>query len=756
MTSKAAIQAFAQEADVEESARQILKIVKDSPENLNSTIDTLAQLIADDNNQKNKPKYCYFLTTVLKKSKSEVSAKDLLVNLRKAIPDEGRKLQKRKNRAAYILALACVSRAGLLRQSYQLAADYIQTLYDITTEHPAHTPVAFSIIVDIASSNIPDVDTFMELVHPVLNPSQKIIEKNVDALYMWTAFEQSFKSVANDEVLRRPISKEYLLNFAEVLLQTRDYRPSIHPIWYMFAKVDHEQFLNHVADIWISDYQKNKPLIAYAVAASIQYFSTNELYEFFANKSLLETSLSYNTKVTNSDIIPALTPKLEAAYNEDKFRLLVALMSIDGDHSFITKFLNEKCESLTDEETLELANKLRDAPSQSFKTLLWAQKKRLNIKDFDVIPQVFKLACEHAKTENDKNELSKFVGVNFMRPTVEGTTWFTLLTGIDFSLADAPQNIGQLCDTTNKLIEGINKVNALLGITPAIEAVESKIESISKTCGELLRSQNTHMKEVGKLQLKRALPYLDSNTVPSIFCDAELLSMAVKMPELCGSVLPMFIEHIKALQDSTIQEMLKEPLRRLPISSDDALKIAQNVVNRAKPLASENATKLQERYINALMGLLPDEQLQQLVTKQISKILTENSDNGIDVITGLIALNSQTAFDVIDAVSKVAPKVEQPKRLEIMRNWISECCKNGDISSDTIVDAIYAAINYEYNETPSSKKKLEAALEWADKLIKKLERDINRSKFREMMPMIAATGSRKAGNLIRQITLSNE
>ena len=91
-----------------------------------------------------------------------------------------------------------------------------------------------------------------------------------------------------------------------------------------------------------------------------------------------------------------------------------------------------------------------------------------------------------------------------------------------------------------------------------------------------------------------------------------------------------------------------------------------------------------------------------------------------------------------------------------MRNWISECCNSGDLTSDTIADAIYAAINYPYEETNSGKKLAEAALKWADKLLKKLERDIPRDKFKSLTPIVVATGSRTAANIIRQITYSNE
>ena len=202
--------------------------------------------------------------------------------------------------------------------------------------------------------------------------------------------------------------------------------------------------------------------------------------------------------------------------------------------------------------------------------------------------------------------------------------------------------------------------------------------------------------------------------------------------------------------------MLEETFLKLPISREDATSIASDVINRCKLLENETAKSLQDKCTNALINMLSDGEIPKLTKSQINKILLGNCDFGTNIIKNIIASSSQNAFDVISYLTKIALNVSGPRRLEIMRNWISECCKSGDINNDTIADAIFAAINYPYEESNSGKKLAESALKWADKLLRKLERDIPREKFQALTPVVVATGSRTAANIIRQITFSNE
>ena len=755
MATVETIKALGNETNITSSVNSILKIVKDKQDLLNQCIDSLAKLISDDKNEKIRPKYLYFLTKVLSKNASNVSPAQLLESLKASIPQEGRKEQHRRRRTAYILCLSCISRAGLLSENLSILSQYVQTLYNITLEHPFHSPQVYTILADIARANIPDADTFMDIMLPILNESQSHVGKSVDILYFWTTIGHLFSKVSMDDLLKKPLTPEYIKKYQNLLNETKFYRPSIHPIWYLFAEIDHKKLMDLVTELWVPKYKEYQSCIAYSSCVSIPHFSDEELVEFLSNEALFVSSLSY---VPDKLIIPVLQPKIQQIFDSNSpmaFNVLISLLSIEGEHSFITKIVNEKLSKFSDEETSKLIDLLKDSSFSSFKLLLWAQKSRTNIQDYNIISKVFETAAAHIQTEQDKLDLSNFVGVCLLR-MANGITWFTLLTGIEFSLSDAPQSINELADLTNKLIEGLNKINKTLNIKPEIKPVEGNIKSIAERLGFMIKSPHVHIQKIAKLQLERALPYLDAETAPAIFGDGDLLRLAVKMPALCASVLPSFIEHIRDIPNSVRTSMLEESFLRLPISREDAANIASDVVNKCKPQESETAKKLQDRYTTALINMLSDEEIQKLTTSQIDKILLNDCDYGINVITNIIGSSSQSAYDVITYLTKIASKVSGPKRLEIMRNWISECCNSGDLTSDTIADAIYAAINYPYEETNSGKKLAEAALKWADKLLKKLERDIPRDKFKSLTPIVVATGSRTAANIIRQITYSNE
>ena len=749
------IRALCDEPDINSAVTQIHKIIKDKPDVLNQSIETLAKLISDEKDQKLKPKYMFFLTSVLRKNAANVSVAQLLESIRAAIPEEGRKEQHRRRRTGYILCLACVSRAGLLSENLPVLKQYVERLYQIAFEHPFHSAQVYSIIVDMAVANIPDADSFMDTLLPVLKETQNQAKSDIDILYFWIAIAKHFPKVTMDEKFRKPVTKEFLEEHQDLLIETKNFKPSIHPIWKLLASIDYKNLVSIISEIWVPDYKKYQPIIAYASAACVPLLSDDEFIEFLGNQALLVSALSF---VPEKIIIPVLQPRIAEFFKQGvdaSFRILVTLLSIEGEHSFITKIVNEKLSKFTDEETTKLLGMLKDAPFSSFRLLLWAQKTRTNISNFEIVTEIFKAAAEHAKTQEDRLELSNFVGVCLLR-MANGITWFTLLTGIEFSLSDAPQSINELADLTNKLIDGVNKINKILNLQSEVEKVEPTIQSISKRCGEMLRSPHVHMQKIGRLQLERSLKYLDPSTAPAIFCDAELLRNAVKMPALCATVLPYFLDHIREIPEATRKAMLEEPFMKLPISPEDAVKIAQNTVNRCKPQENESSMKLQDRYSTALVNMLKDEDLTKLIESQITKILVDESDGGINVITNLINSSSQTAFDIISFLTKISTKVGTPKRLEIMRNWISECCKSGDLGSDVIADAIFSAVDYNYQETNSGKKRAEAALEWAEKLLRKLERDIPREKFQKLIPIVVATGSRKASNLIRQITLTNE
>lgn len=426
--------------------------------------------------------------------------------------------------------------------------------------------------------------------------------------------------------------------------------------------------------------------------------------------------------------------------------MLVCLLSVDGKHSFISKLVSESCIKLNDKETESLVGALNDAPFSAYSALLWAQKNRANIEDFGVIRRLFEAVASHATTEEEKEQLSIFVGNNFMRMTPDGKTWFTLLTDVEFSLADTPQSLNELVDGTNRIIEGVNSVNAVLGIEK-INPVTADSKELCASLSALLKSPHEHLRKVGRLQLGRALPYMDASTAPALFTDAELLNKAVRLPSLCAACLPPFLERLKDLPKSEVRALKEKPLK-LPLTVEEASKVAGKLLNRC--YGSEE--RVQENIACRVVRMLPDEEQRAAIEGQIKRVLIEGSTKGYDAITALIRGSAQTSFDVMEFLRKLAKEVKEPSRLDLMRRWIGECCESSECPSDNIAAAVFAAIDYEWEATNKGRKLCESALEWAVKLMKRLDREVPRTKFAELTERVAKVGSRNAANMVRQLS----
>jgi hypothetical protein len=110
------------------------------------------------------------------------------------------------------------------------------------------------------------------------------------------------------------------------------------------------------------------------------------------------------------------------------------------------------------------------------------------------------------------------------------------------------------------------------------------------------------------------------------------------------------------------------------------------------------------------------------------------------------------AFDVLTTVTELAPTLDGQVGIKRIEQWIGDCCESNEIPVDAIAKAIYAALDRDYASSPSGKKKAESALHWAQKLIKKVQREILTHIFGKLAHKIIVTGSRNAVNMIRHIS----
>ena len=433
------------------------------------------------------------------------------------------------------------------------------------------------------------------------------------------------------------------------------------------------------------------------------------------------------------------------------FNLLSTLLLLEGQHSFVTKILSQHCSNLDDEKTKILLEKIQDASITSFIQLMWVQKQRNNIKDFSIIKLILNETAKHCKKDEDKLEISKFIGNTFYRISLKGLNWFSLLSDIEVSTSLIPHSFQELIESTYEIIKAINNINKLILIDQNFENIEPNIKSFSEFCSNLLNSNFEHLNIIGQLQIKRSITFFDKENIQLMINNPIFLMEAIKIQNLCSNVIISFVQNISNLPKEFWKNFDENIPFELHINHEEALKLAPDVLFKCN---GNTKFQLQEKICISIFNYLDDDEQIDIIKNHINKIFKGAPARGIEVISTLIKTSSHTSFDILTLLSTIAKNISKTSHLEILRKLIDDCCLSNEIPTDLIIDTIYATLNQNYDSTASGKKKVEKALIWANKLVSKLGKEISRDKFKDLIEKVVKTGSRNASNMIKQLSNS--
>jgi len=188
--------------------------------------------------------------------------------------------------------------------------------------------------------------------------------------------------------------------------------------------------------------------------------------------------------------------------------------------------------------------------------------------------------------------------------------------------------------------------------------------------------------------------------------------------------------------------------RVLPVSAEDATKLLQSSLNKCKKDSPKKIAIVMD-----LFSKVDDETGLNVIRSQAEKILTEEAhiSGGVEAISAIIKSNTNVAFEVLQFLTEIAPKVQSQFGTKTLREWIEKCTESSEIPVDAVSNAIYAAVNYEYSPDSSGRKKAESAVKWAYKQMKKAGPNAPRDMFNQLADRIADTGSRVASSTMNHL-----
>lgn len=759
------VRKLGQDKNIENSAKQFIKMVNDRPDALKQTVKNIISQIIDDSTKREvRSNYLALVTEILRKSNPKFPPGQWFETFKEVLPQKGTKFQKRMQRLTNVLLMPVLSRAQIIKNNTLfLKQTAVPFIVDIVQHNECIRLVCYKTLIELVEAEITDEDTFMDSILPLFENLRQYMTSSVDDIYFWTKLGQLYPHVEIPEELKKPVTKDTLLKYKDMLDESHVLLPFIHPIWALFAEIDLTSLMTIAQENWL-DSPKNRQMIVMIATAAIPFLGFDELLNFIRNGKFFETALSNKQNSIFTEILGTRLKELIKQGNEISYNTISALLSIEREHSFINKIITEGCSELNDEQTQQLIDSFQEVSFQSLMQLLWVQKHRAAIKDFSIVTTLFKLAAEKAENQTQKEELAKFIGVTMSRITQDRHTWWFLLSGEDLPSSEASHTIENLVQASNQAITGLNAVSQLMHLKNVYEPLTTEFDAFVQFISKIAKEKFEHTKTIHKLLLKKSLGLITAEHVHILANDPESLCVAVKNPALSAAALPFFVGVSNRLPSSFWEKFDEKTSLNFPVSDESAYEILPSILDKCivkipKGNEQQNSTQqsnkknIPELVAKSLFGKLTEEKAIELIETQMKKIVEDENceTGGAGVISELVRSSSATAYTVLLKITELSPSYDKQFAQKNLRQWISDCCESNEIPSDAISSAIYASINHEYNNKAAGKKKAENALYWAQKLIKGFSKEIPRDIFQDLAPKFIETGSRLAATLIRQI-----
>ncbi|OHT16445.1 hypothetical protein TRFO_02707 [Tritrichomonas foetus] len=731
--------------DLQKACTQFSTMFKDRPEALKQTIQTIAQQISEADHPENRPRYLVVLTDMLTKSSNKIPASEIIDLFKNALPQTGHRFVKRARRMALVLCYSAIVKAGYCKKNSNLVGQILTEIFELSQENQWFQLSAYKIICDIIESEIQNEDQFLDSYVSIFNPIKEENEPStVDNFYFWLKLSTLFPKIELSPYYKDPLTEESFNRFMPLLRKTYNTAPAVHPIWSLFAEIDAPKLLTLAQDLWLTE-SKSRTLITFACAASVPYLESTELIAFIENSELFESALSTKSNQSFTAALERrLKPMLEAG-DDLAIRLAHALLLVPNEHSFIIGTVNKGCSTFNDAQTRKLFELMTDSEFQPILKLFWVQKHRLSINDSSIIKDLFNLAASKAAKFTEKTELCSFIAKNMQRIDSKGQSWFDIISGSEFPTSEPSTSIENLIQATNLAIEGLNSISSILNITPQFDPCDVSLDSFITFVEQLNKSKFDHWHNASRLLLGKAISLLGPEHINLLVNKPTLLAAAVKDPRLVEVALPYYVKSADQFQLDENEHL------SFPISPESAEKIIPDVMYKCN---GKSKNLYQEKIALWLLGMIRDEKATEIIKNHLSKILGDEKGTvgGEKLISELVKGSSTMGFEVISFIAENGNKYDKQSAIRKLQQWIDDCCGSSEIPVEDIAKAIYAVLDHEFPATSSGKKKAELTLSWAEKLIKKVQRQIPRHIFAPLCEKFINTGSRNAATMIRQIS----
>ena len=648
----------------------------------------------------------YALFNLFKKVKSAIDP-DEIYNFSNEVlfkPDSTTADNRRSNIALFF-SWNSMCRSGLFRDRHDIVTMIIQNLHGFGNERLCYRTIAYEILWSVIDVTYKTIDEFKEEMFDNLvnEMGPTATPPHAESFALWLKIGKKFPGLPLKKWATSPVSSATCRSMASILEKTTSILPQVHPVWDVLSSIDPNQLIHNTMEIWG---KAKKPDGYIPMIASISAFQYLEVQHFI---NILNRHSGYYSELASTkygDLISNAILKAAEKYALIHKHRVVAICAA------VLKCVNSQklkrlLSLLSDADTRELLEMIKDDPFTEFIDLLWAQTRRENMEDSSLITEIFQKSLSKLESDEDRQKVIPFLSHCIDLTAPDGKHYFSLLSQETPISGIIITNQEMLSSHASSILQAAKNLHQILGLGDHEFPEITDLTSMVNASLQLLKSNCKFCQAIGRSFAQHLLQYIDDETLSKFENEPLVMIKALSYENLSPKAIPLLFKKLNLLPYKVLSRPEKVVLNISQEGIKEALPILIKIIRETKPKGFHVA--IAQMLIDKLDDPGRNEMSEQVLNDQLGANLKSESD----ILNLFIRSSFSSANHILDLILERLKSDKTQAFIMRARGWFEEIVFQYDIPEDKIGNAICNFIDINYDDAKvSDRKKAEDALGW--------------------------------------------
>lgn len=649
----------------------------------------------------------FALCQLLKRMKSETDPHELYQQSQDVLLRDSSTVDNRRSTLALLLSWNAIVKSGIMPRDSEDLLDMMRFCHTIANKRICYRNLGYAVLWTIIDYACKDTNSFKEKMFDelVVELGPTVAPGHADSFWLWLQITKKFPGLPLKQWAQTPVKKGTMRALALPLEDTTKWLPEVHPIWHTLASIDGNSamvMVHNAKELWANE---ELPAGYLPMIASLAAFRVVDAEHFLI---LLRDHNEYYSYMNTTKYAEMLNNSIIRTAERfiDQHRHRIVALTSEALRCVRSRQVGKLACRLTDEETRELMNGMKDHDFDSCLELLWAQTRRESLEDSSIITDLFKLTMSKIEEDEDRAHLVPFVAHVVEKVAPDGKHWFSLMS------SEVPEIRHLIVKTkedvtakAHEILEASKTIHKVLGFEVCEMPEITDFDSVVEAGAALIGGECDLCTSIGRALVHSAMPYGDETMIAKFEKDPLVLMKALSIPELAHKAIPVVVKRASSLPRTITSRPENVVLNITESGAQEALQdvIATMRKGSTKPFVKALAVMLIQK--------LTTEQCKQEADKVMEAQFASNSS--VDLMPLFLKGGREVAEHIFDMSLE---KVQQNRVQAVIRrarDWVDGAAERYEFPPEKLGTALNVILNGKYGDKRGDRKRIEETLGWA-------------------------------------------